>query len=121
MAALCSVLGDEEAAIEWLNECLQGDALGPTAQAAWQRLADIYAQRGDARSAVQALTGWAGDARTPDAAEQRAACLCEAARLLHETSSGGEEAKIHFASFFSEALKLYIYCIHISKNDSVEG
>ena len=92
MAALCLVLGDEEAAIDWLSDCLQGDAPGPIAQAAWQRLVDVYAQRGDARGAAQALTGWAADARTPDSAEQRAAHLCEAARLMRETLPGGEEA-----------------------------
>jgi tetratricopeptide (TPR) repeat protein len=91
MAALCLVLGDEEAAIEWLNECLQGEAPGPTAQAAWQHLVDIYAQRGDAQEAVHALTAWADDARTADSAEQRAARICEAARLVNETLSGGQE------------------------------
>ncbi|MGA7741639.1 MAG: tetratricopeptide repeat protein [Polyangia bacterium] len=107
MAALCSVLGDEEAAIEWLNDCLQSEAPGSTAQAARQRLVDIYAQRGDARAAVQALTAWAGDARTPDAAEQRAACLCEAARLLRETLSEREEA----VSLLESALRVDPTCV----------
>jgi tetratricopeptide (TPR) repeat protein len=92
MAGLCLVLGDEEAAIEWLNDCLQGEAPGPIAQAAWQRLVDTYAQRGDAAAAAQALAAWAADARTPDSGEQRAARLCEAARLVNETSPGVEEA-----------------------------
>jgi Tfp pilus assembly protein PilF len=92
MAALCLVMGDEDAAIEWLHECLQGEAPGAVAQAAWQRLVDICALRGDARGAAQALAAWAADARTPDSAEQRAARLCEAAGLLHETSPEGNEA-----------------------------
>ena len=91
MAALCLVLGDEEAAIEWLHECLQGDAPAAIAQAAWQRLVDIYAQRGDARQAAQALAAWAVDARTPDSGEQRAAHMCEAARLVRETSPASTE------------------------------
>ena len=91
MAALCLVLGDEEAAIEWLHECLQGDASGGIAQVAWHRLVDIYAQRGDVREAAQALAAWAADARTPDSGEQRAAHMCEAARLAQETSPGSPE------------------------------
>ena len=107
MAALCLALADEEAAIEWLNECLQGEAPGPTAQAAWQRLVDVYAQRGDVGGAVQALTAWAGDARTPESAEQRAARLCEAARLEHESSSGGEAA----GSLLESALRVDPNCV----------
>ena len=92
MAALCLVLGDEEAAIEWLNDCLQGDAPGSIAQAAWQRLVEIYALRDDVAAAAQALAAWAGDARTPDSAAERAARLCEAARLVRERLQGGQEA-----------------------------
>ena len=106
MAALCLVLGDEEAAIEWLNDCLQGEAPGPIAQAAWQRLVDIHAQRGDAAAAAQALAAWAADARTPDSGEQRAAHLCEAARLVHETSPAAEEA----VSLLESALRVHPTC-----------
>ena len=107
MAALCLVLGDEEAAIEWLNDCLQGEAPGPTAQTAWQRLVDVYAQRGDVRGTVQALTAWAADARTADSAEQRALRLCEAARLVHETLSEGQEA----VSLLESALRMDPTCV----------
>jgi len=106
MASLCLVLGDEEAAIEWLHECLQGEAPGAIAQVAWQRLVDIYAQRGDARGAAQTLEAWAADARTPDTAEQRAACLCEAARLVHETSPAGDGA----VSLLESALRVDPAC-----------
>ena len=106
MAALCLVLGDEEAAIEWLNDCLQGEAPGPIAQSAWQRLVDVYAQRGDAAAAAQALAAWAADARTPDSGEQRAAHLYEAARLLHETVPGGEEV----VSLLESALRVDPTC-----------
>ena len=106
MAALCSVLGDEEAAIEWLNECLHGEAPGLTAQAAWQRLVDIYAQRGDVLGAVQALTAWAADTRTLESTEQRAVRLCEAARIEHEASSGGAAA----VSLLESALRVDPTC-----------
>ena len=92
MAALCLVLGDEDAAIEWLNECLQGETPGPIAQAARQRLVDIYAQRGDSQGVAQVLAAWAADARTLDSAEQRAARFCEAARLVYEAAPEGEGA-----------------------------
>jgi len=92
MAALCLVLGDEEAAVEWLNECLQGEAPGSIAQAAWQYLADIHARRGEVRQTAQALAGWAVDPRTSETAEERAARLCEAARLTHEELQASEEA-----------------------------
>ena len=107
MAALCLVLGDEEAAIEWLNECLQGEAPGPIAQAAWQRLMDVYAQRGDAAGAAQTLAAWAADARTPDSAGQRAARFCEAARLVHETSPEGDKA----VSLLESALRADPTCV----------
>lgn len=91
MAALCSMLGDEDAAVEWLNECLQGEAPGPSAQAAWQRLWEIYARRGDSRATAQVLAAWADDRRTADTSGARAERLCEAARLIHEAAPGDVE------------------------------
>ena len=106
MAALCLVLGDEEAAIEWSNDCLQGEAPGAIAQAAWQRLVDIYAQRGDAAAAAQTLAAWAGDARTPDSGEARAAHFCEAARLAGENSPAADEV----VSLLESALRVDPNC-----------
>ncbi|HEX7599219.1 MAG TPA: hypothetical protein VF518_13465, partial [Polyangia bacterium] len=85
MARLCLALEDQEAAIEWLNECLQGEAPGVTAQAAWQCLVEIYERRGDARGVAQTLAGWANDGRVVDPPGPRAARFCEAARLVHQT------------------------------------
>jgi tetratricopeptide (TPR) repeat protein len=101
MAALCSMLGDEEAAIEWLNECLQGQAPGPCAEAAWQRLWEIYAPRGDARATAQVLAGWADDRRTSEAPVERAQSFCEAARLLHEAMPG----EVEVYSYLESALR----------------
>ena len=102
MAALCVRLGEEDAAVEWLNECLQAEAPGPTAQAAWQSLVDIYQQRGDVRAAAQAMVAWAEDRRTPEASAQRSARCCEAAHLVHEMAPESEEV----LSLLESALRL---------------
>ena len=102
MAALCLVLGDDEAAVEWLHECLQGETPGAIAQAAWQRLVDIYALRGDVQGVAQTQAAWAADTRTPDSAAQRAQRLCDAAGLTRETSPGSPAA----VRFLEAALRM---------------
>lgn len=78
-------LGDDEAASRWFGACIEGDASGPVAAAAWHALADLLHRRGDAAQEAQALLGWAGDARVPESAADKVKHLLDAAAIAEGT------------------------------------
>ena len=74
-------LGDDQAASHWFAACLEGAASGVTAAAAWQALFALLHRQGDPASLVQALSGWAGDARVPENADEKIGHLIHAAQI----------------------------------------
>lgn len=77
-------LGDDDAALQWLRVCLEGDTSGPAAVAAWRHFVELAARRGDATATAQALVAWADDARTQEAERPRAEHLVAAAEISRE-------------------------------------
>ena len=84
LALLLDKQGDAEGTLAWLRVCLEGDAEGAVAVAAWRRFVEIAARRGDATAAAQALVAWADDARTGESERTRAAHLVAAAEIFRE-------------------------------------
>jgi tetratricopeptide (TPR) repeat protein len=74
-------LDDDQAAAHWFAACIDGDASGPIAAAAWRALTELMHRRGDRGQAVQALLGWAGDVRTLESASEKVAHLLEASEI----------------------------------------
>jgi tetratricopeptide (TPR) repeat protein len=74
-------LGDDQAASHWFAACIEGDASGVTAAAAWQALVELLHRQGDPASMAQALSGWAGDARVPESADEKIGHLMRAAHI----------------------------------------
>ena len=84
LALLLDKQGDAEGTLGWLRVCLEGDAEGAVAVAAWRRFVEIAARRGDATAAAQALVAWADDLRTGESERTRAAHLVAAAEIFRE-------------------------------------
>jgi tetratricopeptide (TPR) repeat protein len=76
--------GDQEGTLAWLRVCLEGEADGAVAVAAWRRFVEIAARRGDATAAAQALVAWADDLRTGESERSRAAHLVAAGEIFRE-------------------------------------
>jgi tetratricopeptide (TPR) repeat protein len=86
-------LGDDEAASRWFGACIEGDASGPVAAAAWRALAELLHRRGDFAQEAQALVGWAGDARVPESPPEKVRHLLEAASIAErELGTPGDAA-----------------------------
>ncbi len=92
LAFLLEKQGQEDTALAWLRACLEGDAQGPVAAAAWQRFAEIAARRGDAQATAQALVAWADDGRTGENERQRASHLAAAAEIFRERLGLADDA-----------------------------
>lgn len=95
-------LGDEQAASHWFAVCLEGAASGVIAAAAWQALVELLRRRGDPASLVQALSGWAGDARVPETADEKIGHLVSAAQIAWHDLHALDQA----ASLLERALGL---------------
>ena len=95
-------LGDDEAASRWFATCIEGEATGPIAAAAWRALAELMQRRGDAAQEAQALAGWASDARVPESAAEKVRHLLDAARIAMRDS----QAPANAASYLETALSL---------------
>ena len=74
-------LGDDQAASRWFAACIEGDASGPVAAAAWRALVELLGRRGEPAGVAQALVGWAGDARVAEDAGEKVAHLTGAAQI----------------------------------------
>ena len=86
-------LSDEQAASRWFAACIEGDAQGPTAAAAWRALTELFRRQGDRTREMQALIGWAGDGRTPEGAGEKVAHLLDAAAIaLRDLDAPGNAA-----------------------------
>jgi tetratricopeptide (TPR) repeat protein len=86
-------LSDDEAASQWLAACIEGDAPGPIAAAAWRALAELLHRRGELAQEVQALVGWASDGRVPETATEKVRHLVEAAAIAaHHLAAPSEAA-----------------------------
>jgi uncharacterized protein HemY len=86
-------LGDDQAASVSFAACIEGEASGPVAAAAWRSLVELMHRRGDRAEEVQALLGWAGDARTPESAPDKAKHLIAAAEIaLRDLHAPGDAA-----------------------------
>ena len=95
-------LGDDQAASHWFAVCLEGAASGVTAAAAWQALVELLHRRGDPASVAQALSGWAGDARVPENADEKIGHLVGAAQITWHDLHALDQA----ASLLERALGL---------------
>jgi tetratricopeptide (TPR) repeat protein len=81
-------LDNDGAASRWLGACIEGEVSGAIAAAAWRALAELMHRRGDVPGTVQALVGWAEDARVPEDAAEKVRHLLDAAELAgHELRS----------------------------------
>jgi tetratricopeptide (TPR) repeat protein len=74
-------LGDDASASRWFATCIEGDASGATAAAAWQALVELLHRRGDPAGVAQALEGWARDARISESAAEKIHHLVAAAQI----------------------------------------
>ncbi len=74
-------LGDDASASRWFASCIEGDASGTTAAAAWQALVELLHRRGDPAGVAQALAGWAGDARVAESEAEKIHHLVAAAQI----------------------------------------
>ena len=74
-------LGDDQSASHWFAACIEGDATGAIALAAWRALVELLHRRGDPAGVAQALAGWAGDARVSENAEEKIEHLSGAAKI----------------------------------------
>jgi tetratricopeptide (TPR) repeat protein len=95
-------LGDDASASRCFATCIEGDASGATAAAAWQALAELLRRRGDQAGVAQALAGWAGDARVPEDAAEKIRHLVTAAQITWHDLHAPEQA----ASLLETALGL---------------
>jgi tetratricopeptide (TPR) repeat protein len=102
MGLLRLSLGDDPAASRWFASCIEGDASGTTAAAAWQALVELLHRRGDPTGVAQALAGWAGDARVPENAAEKLQHLVAAAKITWHDLHAPEQA----ASLLETALGL---------------
>ena len=85
-------LGDDASASHWFAACIEGDASGVTAAAAWQALVELLHRQGDPASVAQALSGWAGDARVPENADEKIGHLMGAAQITWQDLHAPERA-----------------------------
>ncbi|HEX7507631.1 MAG TPA: tetratricopeptide repeat protein, partial [Polyangia bacterium] len=74
-------LGDDQAASHWFALCIEGDATGAIALAAWRALVELLHRRGDPAGVAQAQAGWAGDARVSENAGEKIEHLVGAAQI----------------------------------------
>jgi tetratricopeptide (TPR) repeat protein len=102
MGLLRLTLGDDPSASHWFAACIEGDASGPVAAAAWRALVDLLQRRHEPGGVVQALSGWAGDARVPEDAGEKTAHLLAAARIAWHDLHAPDQA----ASLLETALGL---------------
>ncbi|HEY5282844.1 MAG TPA: tetratricopeptide repeat protein, partial [Polyangia bacterium] len=102
MGLLRLTLGDDPSASHWFAACIEGDASGPVAAAAWRALVDLLQRRLDPGGVVQALSNWAGDVRVPEDAGEKAAHLLAAARIAWHDLHAPDQA----ASLLETALGL---------------
>jgi tetratricopeptide (TPR) repeat protein len=82
MGLVRATLGDDSAASHWFATCIEGDASGAVAAAAWRALTELMQRRADQVSVAQALVGWAGDARVPEDVAEKVKHLLEAAEVM---------------------------------------
>jgi len=82
----------EEEALRYLEVCLNSGAAGQLATAAWQRIVELHARRGDARAAAAALVASAADARTDEGPRERAARLVAAAEIHRKRLGSAADA-----------------------------
>jgi tetratricopeptide (TPR) repeat protein len=95
-------LGDDQAASRWFAACIEGDATGATAAAAWRGLVELLHRRDERAGVAQALAGWAGDARVPENAAEKIDHLLAAARIAWDDLHAPDQA----ASLLETALGL---------------
>ncbi len=95
-------LGDDASASRWFAACIEGDASGTTAAAAWQALVELLHRRGHPAGVAQALAGWAGDARVPESAAEKIHHLVAAAQITWQDLHAPAQA----ASLLETALGL---------------
>ena len=94
-------LGDDHAASHWFATCIEGNASGITAAAAWRSLVGLMHRQDDPVGVAQALSGWAGDARVPESAEQKIDHLLGAAHITAQDLHAPDQA----ASLLETALR----------------
>ena len=85
-------LGDDQAASNWFANCIEGNASGPVAMAAWRALVELLHRRGDSAGVAQALAGWARDARVAEDVEGKTAHLVGAAQITWHDLHAPEQA-----------------------------
>jgi len=85
-------LGDDQSASHWFALCIEGDASGATALAAWQALVELLHRRDDPAGVAQALAGWAGDARVSENAGEKIGHLLGAAQITWHDLHAPEQA-----------------------------
>jgi tetratricopeptide (TPR) repeat protein len=95
-------LGDDQSASHWFAVCLEGEATGATAAAAWRALVDLLHRRDDPAGVAQALAGWAGDARVSENAADKIDHLVAASRIAWHDLHAPDQA----ASLLETALGL---------------
>ena len=95
-------MGDDQAASRWFAACIEGEAAGATAAAAWRALVELLHRRDEPAGVAQALAGWAGDARVPETAAAKIEHLMAAARIAWDDLHAPDQA----ASLLETALGL---------------
>jgi tetratricopeptide (TPR) repeat protein len=85
-------LADDEAASRWFAVCLEGEASPGLAAAAWRALTELLLRRSDPVGAVQALSGWAADARVSEDRGEKARHLLQAAEICRRELRAPEQA-----------------------------
>ncbi|MES1205381.1 MAG: hypothetical protein ABUS79_05540, partial [Pseudomonadota bacterium] len=87
LAAACERQGDEDGALGALQACIENAGPGRLAAAAWRRLVELHARRGDPHAAARALIASADDPRAEATEVERAATLVAAAEILRKRLS----------------------------------
>ncbi len=87
LAAACEREGDEDGALAALRTCIENATPGPLIGAAWRRLVELHARRGDPHAAARALIASADDQRVTATESERAATLVAAAEILRKRLS----------------------------------
>jgi tetratricopeptide (TPR) repeat protein len=77
-------MGDDEGALAAFRQFLAGATSGPAIAAAWRRVVELHARRGDPQAAARALIASADDVRTGSPDEERGAALTAAAEILRK-------------------------------------
>ena len=87
-------LGDDHAASHWFAACIEGNASGITAAAAWRALVGLMHQQDDPAGVAQALSGWAGDVRVPESPDDKIDHLVGAAHITEHDLHAPDQAAL---------------------------